>query len=217
MKKTFVALLMFIGLISIASAHQPRMVESSSIEVNDPTTSQAFYAELQGEKQTYTIHVESDSRMYIELTVPDISGARTDFNATLEQSGNIVSILSGQTYGWTGFFEEYARDSYLSWPSFSWNLSAWIYTITVSNTDNRGKYVLVVGYKEDFPLHEIWHAMITVPHLKVAYFDKWRLSWVPTIVWASRGIALVIVIAIVLLVRYIRKKKSHRNTKKTSS
>ena len=43
--------------------------------------------------------------------------------------------------------------------------------------ENQGKYVLVVGEKEEFPAAEMAKALLTVPQLKKNFFHEPALEW----------------------------------------
>jgi hypothetical protein len=176
-KEYFPALALF-TLIATGKvfAHQPRLVgDRPSIEVRDPEISQAFYARLAGNPQTYHIRSEVPLRLYVNLLVPDIPGIETDYEAVIsrdaEGGGEVLARLDGKTYGWRPFFEPFGGDRYKLGPEFDEPVPAGAYTVVVSSPDNTGKYVLAVGKIEKFPPKEIARTIVALPKLKT-YFGK---------------------------------------------
>ena len=171
----FVAVLM----PSAAYAHQPRIVEGGSpVEIANPEVSQAFYGELKGAPQEFGITMDRDFRLYVGLLVPDVPGAIKAMSAEVVRvrsaGDQSVALLDGAKYTWTQYYEAFAQDHYFWGPEFSAPDSkkgvalkgriepAGMYTVTVFNGRNLGKYTLVVGDEESFPLKEMIHAAIAV-------------------------------------------------------
>jgi hypothetical protein len=159
-----------------AFAHQPRFVgDRPSIEVRDPEISQAFYARLAGNPQTYYIRSEAPLRLYVNLLVPDIPGIETDYEAVIaretEGGREVLARLDGKAYAWRPFFEPFGGDRYKLGPEFDEQVPAGSYTVVVSSPDNAGKYVLAVGKIEKFPPKEMARTIVALPKLK-KYFGK---------------------------------------------
>lgn len=159
-----------------AFAHQPRLVgDRPSIEVRDPEISQAFYARLAGNPQTYHIRSDVPLRLYVNLLVPDIPGIETDYEAVIsrvrEGGGEVLARLDGKTYAWRPFYEPFGGDHYKLGPEFDERVPAGAYTVVVTSPDNIGKYVLAVGKVEKFPPKEMARTIVALPGLK-RYFGK---------------------------------------------
>jgi len=159
-----------------AFAHQPRLVgDRPSIEVLNPEISQAFYAQLTGNPQTYRIQSKVPLRLYINLLVPNIPGIETDYEAVIsretEGGSKVIARLDGKTQAWRPFFEPFGGDRYKLGPEFDEQVPAGSYTVVVSSPDNVGKYALAVGKIEKFPPKEIIRTIVTLPKLK-KYFGK---------------------------------------------
>jgi hypothetical protein len=162
--------------VGTAFAHQPRFVgDRPSIEVRDPEISQAFYARLAGNPQTYYIRSEAPLRLYVNLLVPDIPGIETDYEAVIaretEGGREVLARLDGKAYAWRPFFEPFGGDRYKLGPEFDEQVPAGSYTVVVSSPDNAGKYVLAVGKIEKFPPKEMARTIVALPKLK-KYFGK---------------------------------------------
>jgi len=167
-------------VLGVAYGHQPRLVGFvDSIEVKNPQISQAFYAELTGRPQTYTIRSEASLRLYVNILVPDIPGIETDYEAVVSRSTEtgeeIVARLDGAAFDWKPFFEPFGGDRYLLGPEYDQDVPAGTYTVVVSSPDNHGKYALAVGKVEKFPLKEMARTIVTIPKLK-RYFGKSPLT-----------------------------------------
>jgi len=159
-----------------ALAHQPRLVDDKpSIEVKDPEISQAFYARLAGNPQSYYIRSDVPLRLYVNILVPDIAGIDTDYEAVISREAGsgeeVVARLDGQTYAWRPFFEPFGGDHYLLGPEYDEQVPAGTYVLTVSSPDNAGKYALAIGKIEKFPPKEMARTIVALPKLK-KYFGK---------------------------------------------
>ena len=172
----FLALALFALAAGSAFAHQPRLViDRPEIVVRDPEISQAFYARLAGDPQTYHIRSEAPLRLYLNLLVPDIAGGETDYEAAIyRESGGTAELLArleGKSHSWRPFFEPFGGDRYLVGPEYDGQVPAGDYTVVVTSPDNTGKYVLAVGRIEKFPPGAMARTIVTLPKLK-RYFGK---------------------------------------------
>jgi hypothetical protein len=196
-KKRCVETLLFLLVAGTALAHQPRLVgDRPSIEVRDPEISQAFYARLSGNPQTYVIRSQVPLRLYVNVLVPDIPGVDLDYEAVITRKGDptdqILALLDGKIYDWRPFYEPFGGDHYRLGPEYDDNVPAGTYTIIVSSPDNQGKYVLAVGKKEKFPPGEMARTIVTLPELK-KYFGK--SPW--TAYFNLSGVFLLVVAGVV--------------------
>jgi len=176
----FLALALFVLAAGTAFAHQPRLVyDRPSIAVRDPEISQAFYARLAGNPQTYHIRSEAPLRLYVNLLVPDIPGIETDCEAAIfrETCGEaeLLARLEGKSHSWRPFFEPFGGDRYLIGPEYDEQVPAGAYAVVVTSPDNTGKYVLAVGKIEKFPPKAMARTLVTLPGLK-RYFGKSPLT-----------------------------------------
>ena len=170
------AFALFVLAAGAAFAHQPRLVEDRpSIIVRDPEISQAFYARLAGNPQTYYIRSGDPLRLYVNLLVPDIPGIETDYEAAIfrEKDGQekLLARLDGKEHAWRPFYEPFGGDRYLIGPEYDEQVPAGDYTVVVTSLDNTGKYVLAVGKIEKFPPKEMARTIVALPKLK-RYFGK---------------------------------------------
>jgi hypothetical protein len=216
MKLSYLLVLILIST-SIVSAHQPRLVYNENLsmetpkEIHNPQISQAFYADLKGSPEYYSMS-EPDFNLYLQILSPAIADARTDFIVEIAHYSDLI-ILNGTNYSWTKFHEDFANDDYFQGPEIEFNASG-EYLIKVSNSDNTGKYVLVVGKEEAFPLNEAINAYVSMPQLK-RYFNKSILTSFYNILGIFLLIILIILAVLVYLtlivIRKIRKNRSRRH------
>jgi hypothetical protein len=171
---------------TLASAHQPRIVDCDMVEINKPEVSQAFYGELKGSPFEFRIQSNQDFKLYVGLLVPDIPNIRKDISAEIyrvkDGKNETIALLDGSHFEWTPFFEDFAKDNYFWGPEYKadnsikgeelkgWPVPAGDYRIKVFSPSNFGKYTLVTGFLEVFPFAEILNASITVPRLKAQFF-----------------------------------------------
>jgi hypothetical protein len=211
-KRLVLMFLIFVFGITLASAHQPRIVDKFNLSeeemiVQNPETSQAFYGELKSLPEHYKVNSNANFNLYVRMLSPDLKDARTDFVIRITHE-NETWVLNGSEYNWTKFHEEFANDDYNQGPEFDQNVSAGEYLITIlnKNSNNTGKYVLVFGKQEKFPLNEMLNAFLVMPGLKI-YFEKSPLSayfnmvGVYSLVFLLCLAVLIIIIVIILKVR----------------
>jgi hypothetical protein len=179
MEKIFLILIIIFSLIIVesASAHQPRIVSGEEIiQIENPEVSQAFYGELNGEPAYFEINSIEPFRFYIGILVPDLEGVKKDISARvyLEEVNDEKELLflDGSNYNWEPYYEEFAGDSYYKGPEISKDFGKGKYIIEVFNSNNQGKYVLVIGEREEFPPKEIIKTIILLPSLKKDFFNK---------------------------------------------
>ena len=156
-----------------STAHQPNLVGiRTHTTVQDPEVSKAYYGELAGKPAVYEIRCDSSFSLYVNLLVPDISGARTDFSADIYHEGLLLTRLDGSDYHWTTFYEPFGNDTYRQGPEYRSRVGPGVYRIEVSNNQNQGKYVLAIGELEKFPPKVILRTLIILPKLKRDFFGK---------------------------------------------
>ena len=212
--KKFLLFLYTLLFVGFTFAHQPRLVfmqPGQVVQVKNPEISQAFYGNLSGQEDVYQIVADTGFLLYVNLVVPDISGSRTDFTVHIIEGDDAIFVgLDGTKFQWTTFFEKFAGDTYLQWPSREKQVTPGTYTIKVSNPGNQGKYSLAIGKIESFPVNEIIKTFKAMPALKMTFFQKPRYTIFSNYVGWFFGILLVIAIGLVWwgvkLVNYWRRK-----------
>jgi len=160
-------------------AHEPRYIKDDQpVVIKNPDVSQAFYGELKGEPAYYLINLKRTQDLYFQILVPDLPGIEKNKTVTVEylpefgaKPENFIK-LSPDSAVWKNFYEEYAGDNYFKGPEEKKPGEAGYYIIRVDSPDDAGKYVLVVGEKEEFPAGEMAKALITIPQLKTQFFNK---------------------------------------------
>jgi hypothetical protein len=215
-------LLICISLFSTASAHQPRIVyqqqipQTNPILIKNPEISQAFYAELKGQPEYYKIISEQEINLYVQILSPKITDAKKDFSVEVINDTNVIELLNGPDSIWTEFYEPFVGDSYWRGAQFSQQVPEGEYLIKVYNQDNIGKYVLVVGQAESFPLNETIKLFVSLPQLKqyfgksgyTAFFNLVGLFFLIQIV-----IFVVVIFGLVWIVKKVRKRFSRLTIK----
>jgi len=203
------------SLISTSSAHQPRIVYQKQISqinpiiVINPEISQAFYAELKGQPEYYTVSSDKEFNLYVRILSPNITDAKKDFSVEIIKDASVIALLNGYSFTWTEFYEPFVGDDYWQGPEFEKHQPKGEYLIKVYNPDNRGKYVLVVGQAESFPLNESLKLFVSLPKLK-HYFGKSGFTAFLNLVglfWLIQLIILsLIVFGLIWIVKKLRKK-----------
>lgn len=208
-------LFLCLSLISTSSAHQPRIVyqqqilQTNPVIVRNPEISQAYYAELKGHPEYYTVVSDKEFNLYVQIISPKIADAKKDFSAEVIKNVNVIAVLNGSTHKWTEFYEPFVGDSYWMGPEFSKKEPKGEYQVKIYNSDNKGKYVLVVGQAEAFPINETLKMFVTLPQLK-NYFGKPSYTAFLNLVglfWLIQLIILALIVwGLVWIVKKVRKR-----------
>jgi hypothetical protein len=179
-------LAIFFLLAAGVSAHQPRLIDTKTVDIQNPEISQAFYGELKGSPVEFRIRSNKDFRLYVGLLVPDLNGVRKNISAKIDGT-DTIGLLDGTNFDWTPFYEEYGQDHYFWGPEFcaedsvkgvelkGRTVAAGDYRISVYNPTNEGKFTLVTGDIETFPIQETIKTILITPRLKAQFFEY---SWV---------------------------------------
>jgi hypothetical protein len=185
---SIILLALFLFMPGSVLAHQPRIVKGNFVEITNPEVSQAFYGELRGAQVEYRINSDREFRLYVGILVPDIPNVRKDIAAEIyrvkDGGKEMVALLDGSQFEWTPFYEEFAKDNYFWGPEYKADDSqkgvelkgrqvpAGEYRIRVFSPSNQGKYCLVTGYLEVFPIKEMFKAMVVVAQIKLNFFNE---------------------------------------------
>ncbi|NIP54649.1 MAG: hypothetical protein GWN55_16335 [Phycisphaerae bacterium] len=214
MKPYIIKIFIFTALLLVtplfANAHQPRIITGSeTVNIENPEISQAFYGVMTGEPANFQIVSEEPFRLYAGVLVPDIEEIDKDVSAEIIslEDPKIKILLDGSTHEWERFHEEFANDWYFNGPEMEeTEVPAGTYNIRVFSNDNQGKYVLVVGKIESFPLDEIINTIITLPELKKDFFNKSPLTAYFNLVGLFMLIIFVVGLIIIALLYFLIKK-----------
>lgn len=157
-------------------AHQPHLVHSDAVTIQNPEVSQAFYAT---QPACYTIDSQNPFTLYVQILRPKIKDLDKNIKVNIVHNNTIIATVDGSTANWTVFHEPFSNDDYYQGPSLTIPMQGLCH-IAVQGSE---KYVLVVGQKEKWPLPIIIKTLYTLPRLKL-YFEKspilayWNLSGV---------------------------------------
>lgn len=159
MKYTITGAFFLLGVAIPAYAHVPLVVTQESLfditTIEDPELSQAFYGSLADFPHTYEIRADEPFHLYAEVLVPDIESTQNIVNGIVVREtgkkGRVeeVARLLAKDATWETFYEPWGGDTYRKGAVFEKDLERGVYRIEVSTPDNRQKYVLVVGKRED--------------------------------------------------------------------
>jgi len=190
-----------------AEAHQPRIVSGPTTEINNPDVSQAFYGELKGRPAHFTIDSKNSFPLYVGLLSPRVKEADKDFSVIVKRDDAVILGLNGMEYEWEPFYEEFGGDYYFRGPEEKLMVGPGLYNLEVFSPDNQGKYVLVVGEKEEFPPREIINTIAILPKLKKDFFERSPFA----AFFNLSGLFLLIFFLIIIGTVFIIKKMIKRN------
>lgn len=209
--KRGIFLILFLVLISLVSAHQPRLVSDveSSIEnpiiILNPEVSQAFYGTLKGNPDYYLIDSDKNFNLYVNILSPDVKDARQDFIVIILKDN--IQFATLNSTNWTRFYEEFAGDWYFRGKEFEEQVEKGKYAIIVSNSNNIGKYSLAIGKIESFPFNEQVKTIIALPKLKV-FFERSPFTAFFNLIGLFLFVLLVIACLVIWLIVFIIRKVS---------
>jgi len=194
----------------LVDAHVPVLPEFASYDdaktIVSPDISRAYYGELTSFPHRYEFVIEENNRdLFVEVLVPDIEAAANNIDAIIvkqHDAGYVdeVARLSAKDATWESFYEWFGGDSYRRGPGFEKTVEPGKYILEVFNANNVGKYVLVVGKKEDFSEVSIFETQQRIYEVK-RFYGKSPLAvlqspfyYVPT--------SVIILIALILWYRH---------------
>lgn len=210
MRSTYFLLAVFL-FWTPALAHQPVVLETSSepITITDPNTSFAYYGQLNGSAQRFTLTADERFTLFVQLLEPDIKGAKKNLSASIfyTQNGSETRVadLAARNADWEQEFEFFGGDYYLAGPEL-WiqNATSGTYIIEVTSPNNEGKYVLVTGTEENFSNTNPVVLLAEIYAVK-QFFEKSPLAIVQTpFVYLPLGL-LTLVLMVVVYWRLVRK------------
>lgn len=215
--RTLVFSTLFFLSVSVADAHVPVLVptqtQSSVIVVEDPDLSQAFYGELNDLSHTYEIQSLVPFTLTLQVLVPDTESSSNNISGIVvklpETQGRVTEIapLTATDAEWESFYEPFGGDSYRKGPKVEKELEAGTYHIGIHTPDNKEKYVLVVGTREELSIG-YFETVRRLLGVKV-FFGK---SPVQVVESPFVYIPLLIVVCAGLAFWYVRRKKAVQGT-----
>ena len=159
-------------------AHQPRMTEATNTVVEDPEISKAYYAELQGIPQTYTITATGSFHLYVNILVPYRPDQPKDITVRIAKDGAPLATLDGANAEWKKFFEPFGYDTYWMGPEYKERVGAGTYQITVTSPKNDEQYSLAIGEIEKFDMATGLDALRLIPQIKREFFYESPVSFI---------------------------------------
>jgi len=201
-------------LPSSASAHQPRLVETSEITVVDPAVSKAYYGTLAGSPHTYTVHTTEPFNLYVGILMPYAEDSKKDVKAEIRKGTELVQVLGGKDADWKSMFEFFGQSTYWDGGEYKARVEAGTYTITVSSTENDSKYSLAIGEIEAFDGSETMNAIKLIPELKSNFFNESPISFIKSpFGWGYILIMYMVAFVFGFLYRFILKKFASGTTR----
>ncbi len=211
-------LLLCVFIPGLASAHQQRLVESTQTVVIEPNISKAYYGQLKGTPDVFTILATSSFPLYVNILVPDIARQQKDVSATITKDGQTIATLDGTKFTWKTMFEPFGYDHYFQGPEYKATAEAGTYVITVSSIHNDSKYSLAIGETENFNFKEIKNALTLVPQLKRNFFEESPASFILSpFGWGMILILYVLATAFGFAYRFLLKKLAKQSSVRKAS
>ena len=154
-----ILLSIFLLLATPVWAYEPEVIVQKSLldvtAISDPTRAQIFHGNLIDFPHTYQIIATKPFHLFVQIKVPDIESSTNNISGIIikepEGKGRVqeVTRLKGSDASWGSTYEWWSMDAYRNGPSFEQDLGPGTYRIEVSTPDNREKYVLAVGTRDE--------------------------------------------------------------------
>lgn len=201
------AVLFFALAPGLASAHQPRIVDSRQTTVVSPEVSKAYYGQLTGEPDTFTIQADTPFALYVNILIPDIATQKKDVSVTITKNGKMIAAYDGMQFEWRKMFEPFGYDKYWAGPEFKENVEAGTYVMKVSSPSNDGKYALAIGEAEKFDFKETLNAITLIPKLKKNFFNESPINFILSpFGWGLIVVLYILAVLFGLAYRFILRK-----------
>jgi len=198
--------------------HQPNFVQNKSVVFDsEPTLSKAYYGTLNNQPTVYNIYSTSTFDMYVNLLSPDIPETLKDFTITIrDDKKNIIKTVSSNSSEWIRWYEEFGGDWYFKGPEFKEQFQPGMYTISVQNQTNTGRYVLAIGEIESFPINQFTNTITQLYRIKTLFFNEpWYGIYYGIIgkylFLSSIILVFILVVIISITIRIIRKRYINTN------
>lgn len=176
-------------------------------QVSEPEISKAYYGELTGEPDVYTIEASEEFDLYVNVLVPDIEGQKKDVSAVVLKDDKELAVLDGLNFDWTVFFEPFGQSTYWMGPEYRTRAEAGTYEIRVWSSNNDSKYSLAIGEIEAFDGKEGLNALMLIPDLKKDFFNESPITFIKSPFGWGLIVTMYLLAGIVgLLYRAILKK-----------
>lgn len=211
------ALLILAIPFSHADAQELRVLPNAdTVHIDNPEKSVAYYGDLKGAPQTFTLNSDEPFSLFMALIVPDVPGIATDLTAEVYDNQNAdvpLTVLDGREVTWQGFTDTSGGDAYLAGPTFKATIPEGSYDVRISSPDNMGQFVLIVGEERGFSLSRIFKAYNALPQIKEQYFGKQRVEafLTPLLMWPTI-IILIILGLLILAASFARSRRSSVST-----
>ena len=207
MKKLNVIVLLLFSLN--AYAYRPRLVFGQDLSIvypkiiQDPEISQTFYGELIGKADYYKINSSQDFELYLNIMEPDIPEAYADFSVDVYSDNKNIS-LDGTQFEWEKYTEKLTGNYLLKGPSYEEIIPSGDYLIQVSNPDNLGKYVLVIGKINRFSVPDAINTVLLMPKIRT-FFQKSPITAYFNQIGLILFIIFIIIFVVIAFIIYYRQ------------
>ncbi len=153
----YVLFLAFLLLPSLSLAYAPVFLTPPEVDsvttVDDPTILRAYYGTLHDFPHTFRFTFEEPQVLKLQIMEPDSKEAHQVMSGIIvrevERGVEEVARLSSSDATWSDFYDKKTGDAYRLGGSYETTLEPGTYLFEVSNGDNVGKYVLVMGVTQD--------------------------------------------------------------------
>ena len=193
----------------------PKLVYNQELTIGHPQKiiapeiAQAFHGELKNRPDYYKIITDVDFNLYINIMAPVISDTQNNFSVEVYGMNRTIT-LNGEIFDWQKHYEKFTGNNYWRGPSYEEGLPKGEYIIEVSNPDNLGKYVLLIGQQEIFPAKEVLNTFFLMPKLK-SYFEQSFISsyfnQFGLFLFIFFLVLIILIIILIFLVQYWNRPK----------
>lgn len=143
------------SLVAYDATVEPVLVPYEAVRiVIDTQATKVILAELKDSPEMYEIVVDATSTLAVDIRAVPTTGTQPTFTGIIIKQKEIrgieaVARLSATDASWKQLIDHATGLPYLAGPYFNETLTPGTYQIEVSNPNNQGKYLLVIGSGRD--------------------------------------------------------------------
>ena len=185
----FCLVFLFLGIAGSCYAYLPTIIynQTGNISINNPETSQAFFDQLNDKPRDFLISSRTDFNFYINILIPELANPNGRYTANIYllnppagggKEENIAKLDGSNDASWQEFYDNFSRDYYLKGPELEKKLPAGDYKVEISSQDNKGKYTLMIGKVETFPVASDIKSYLNLDFIKMQIVEWVNLFYV---------------------------------------
>lgn len=208
-KRGICLFLLVFFLANEVQAHQPFIVPEAvskehPVEISQPEIARSFYGELRGEEHWFVLTAKEKFEFPFDILVPDQEDAEKVSAELLNENKQSLVLFDGENSPLRRYYHDALGGGYyLKGVGYGRNLPAapvlpqGVYYIRVFNSNNQGKYNLVLGTHDNHTLKDVLSNTYTGFYIKYWFFGKKSLLLDAAMLLLTLGVIIAILVQMV--------------------